>query len=191
MTLVIGVDEAGYAPNLGPLVIGITAWRVADAEFNFFRALRGCVQPNGSGSSHKLVVADSKSVYRSGGPLAPLEQTVFSLLAALDSIPRRVDELMARMNGFDNMSRQCPDDLPEFFDWRGLDLPLECSLSRIQRDATRLRWSLRQSGASLIAVGLRGPARRVQSPARAPRQQGIATFGVHAAIGRANAGHVR
>ena len=28
MTLVIGTDEAGYGPNLGPLVVAATAWRV-------------------------------------------------------------------------------------------------------------------------------------------------------------------
>ena len=28
MTLVIGTDEAGYGPNLGPLVVAATAWQV-------------------------------------------------------------------------------------------------------------------------------------------------------------------
>ena len=33
MTLVIGTDEAGYGPNLGPLVVAATAWQVeADAD---------------------------------------------------------------------------------------------------------------------------------------------------------------
>ena len=29
MTLVIGTDEAGYGPNLGPLVVAASLWRVA------------------------------------------------------------------------------------------------------------------------------------------------------------------
>ena len=29
MTLVIGTDEAGYGPNLGPLVVAATLWDVA------------------------------------------------------------------------------------------------------------------------------------------------------------------
>ena len=28
MTLLIGTDEAGYGPNLGPLVVAATAWRI-------------------------------------------------------------------------------------------------------------------------------------------------------------------
>ncbi|MFM8709140.1 MAG: hypothetical protein ACKOHK_13950, partial [Planctomycetia bacterium] len=31
MTLLIGTDEAGYGPNLGPLVVAATAWRIAGA----------------------------------------------------------------------------------------------------------------------------------------------------------------
>ena len=30
-TLVVGTDEAGYGPNLGPLVVGATAWEAAAA----------------------------------------------------------------------------------------------------------------------------------------------------------------
>ena len=28
MGLIIGVDEAGYGPNLGPLAVCATAWRI-------------------------------------------------------------------------------------------------------------------------------------------------------------------
>ena len=31
VTLVIGTDEAGYGPNLGPLVVAATAWQLAAA----------------------------------------------------------------------------------------------------------------------------------------------------------------
>ena len=39
MTLVVGTDEAGYGPNLGPLVVAATCWESAcdpaDAEAAF------------------------------------------------------------------------------------------------------------------------------------------------------------
>ena len=37
MTLLIGVDEAGYGPNYGPLAVAATAWRVAEQEGGGFR----------------------------------------------------------------------------------------------------------------------------------------------------------
>ena len=32
MTLVIGIDEAGYGPNLGPLVIGGSSWQIDELQ---------------------------------------------------------------------------------------------------------------------------------------------------------------
>ncbi len=34
MAYLIGTDEAGYAPNLGPLIISCTVWHVADQAPN-------------------------------------------------------------------------------------------------------------------------------------------------------------
>ncbi len=32
MAYLIGTDEAGYGPNLGPLTISASVWQVADAD---------------------------------------------------------------------------------------------------------------------------------------------------------------
>lgn len=72
MTLVIGTDEAGYGPALGPLVVAATAWRVDaspdDAEAAVARATAAAVAAGGP------AWADSKLVYRAGAGFAPLER---------------------------------------------------------------------------------------------------------------------
>ena len=35
MGILIGMDEAGYGPNLGPLVVAATAWHVCDEDLRF------------------------------------------------------------------------------------------------------------------------------------------------------------
>ncbi len=47
MAYLIGTDEAGYAPNLGPLVITCTVWRVAKgpADLDLYRLLEAVVLP--------------------------------------------------------------------------------------------------------------------------------------------------
>ena len=48
MAYLIGTDEAGYAPNLGPLVITCTVWRIAQqpADLDLYRLLRAVVCPS-------------------------------------------------------------------------------------------------------------------------------------------------
>lgn len=78
----IGVDEAGYGPNLGPLVVGATAWRVTHAG-DLYEQLADVVgaRPHAG----QLQIADSKAVYQPGGGLAGLEAPVF---AAMGDTPR-------------------------------------------------------------------------------------------------------
>jgi len=72
MTLVIGTDEAGYGPTLGPLVVAATAWRVDaspdDAEAVLERAVAAAEADGGP------AWADSKQVYRAGAGFAALER---------------------------------------------------------------------------------------------------------------------
>ena len=79
MTLLIGTDEAGYGPNLGPLVVAATAWRVdtpaEDAEAVLTTAMLEVDAATGAGRSTPLW-ADSKQIYRGGAGFDRLERGV-------------------------------------------------------------------------------------------------------------------
>lgn len=81
MTYFIGTDEAGYGPNLGPLVIASTVWRVPDAplDTDLYELLNGVVARH-TGDS-RLAIADSKALYKPGGGLTSLENAVLASLA--------------------------------------------------------------------------------------------------------------
>jgi len=75
MTVVIGTDEAGYGPNLGPLVIAATAWRIAADDAAAATAITAAADDAGR------PWVDSKLVYRGGAGLARLEECVLASLA--------------------------------------------------------------------------------------------------------------
>ena len=83
MTLFIGTDEAGYGPNLGPLMICATAWRVPDAkaDLDLYERLAAVVAR--TPTEQMLAIADSKVLYTSGNGLAALECAVMASLSAL------------------------------------------------------------------------------------------------------------
>jgi ribonuclease HII len=80
MTLVIGTDEAGYGPNLGPLVVAATAWRLAaappDAAESLARALADVDTLLAAAGTRPPLWGDSKQVYRGGKGFDALERGV-------------------------------------------------------------------------------------------------------------------
>ena len=75
MAILIGVDEAGYGPNLGPLVIAATAWEVRDelTHEDLYRAAAPVVTADPPDDvDHRLWIADSKRVYRPGGEMTAI-----------------------------------------------------------------------------------------------------------------------
>lgn len=110
----IGVDEAGYGPNLGPLVVAASAWLAPPAE-DLYESLAAAISATPSRGDGRLWVADSKAVYTSGGGVAALERSVY---AAQGGAPATWRSLVGLL-GADPERR-----LPETFWHAGFDPPL-------------------------------------------------------------------
>src|SRR5256886_10020017 len=78
----IGIDEAGYGPNLGPFVMSAVACRVPDARAgaDLWAALRPAVRRGRDPDDGSLLVDDSKVVYSSARGLLGLERGVHAAL---------------------------------------------------------------------------------------------------------------
>jgi hypothetical protein len=104
MAWMIGIDEAGYGPNLGPLVVAVTAWRAEWPEVGGQRSGNGAARgiatmtPTVAGvdlykrlrklvskTAHekRLAIADSKVLYKPGLGLRQLERGVLTALRAV------------------------------------------------------------------------------------------------------------
>jgi ribonuclease HII len=111
MGILIGMDEAGYGPNLGPLVVAATAWKLEEGagsresgvgkkkasaaggvclasaatpkvcEFDLYRRLRRVVSV--APSDTHIAIADSKALYKPGSGLRQLERGVHAVLTAI------------------------------------------------------------------------------------------------------------
>jgi len=82
VTLVVGTDEAGYGPNLGPLVVAATAWEVAAAADDVDGVFTA-VAADLAG-----LWGDSKQIFRGGAGLSALERGVLAAAGiAMGSLP--------------------------------------------------------------------------------------------------------
>ena len=89
MPWVIGIDEAGYGPNLGPLVQAAVALHLPADDPAGWNTLKGVVRRCGEKKDGRLLIDDSKKVYARGGfealelgvlTLAPISWSVEELV---------------------------------------------------------------------------------------------------------------
>ena len=83
MPWIIGIDEAGYGPNLGPLVMTSVACRVPSEHdyCDLWEMLRPTVRRPTDPEDDRVVVGDSKLVYSVARGLHDLEASVMALVA--------------------------------------------------------------------------------------------------------------
>jgi ribonuclease HII len=82
MPWIVGIDEAGYGPNLGPFVMTSVACRIPEelVGANLWKVLKKAVRRPGSANNGRLLIEDSKIVYSPPGGLLALETGVLAAL---------------------------------------------------------------------------------------------------------------
>lgn len=149
MSVVIGMDEAGYGPNLGPLLISASVWSVPDQDprqFDFWGALAESVSQHAT-SDGRLYVADSKAVYTAQRGLKDLERGVLAILGLNENRPQTFIELVRRVAGDDLQM-----DVEPWFRDVDLTLPVEADAGHIDAATERLRSDLARHDVSLQAL---------------------------------------
>jgi ribonuclease HII len=148
--IIVGIDEAGYGPLLGPLVVSAVGLDVPPSlsDRSLWDVLRASVTARASPRASRLAIADSKKLYRGPGGLDRLERAVLAWLNAYDRGPATFADLLAEL---------CPHvlaQLAEYPWYQRIDvaLPTTASPAQTAAHANALRRDLASNGIRLAGL---------------------------------------
>ncbi len=166
----IGIDEAGYGPNLGPLVVAASVWEVPDhlptdppdnnssgdnssdacnGEPDLYRLLEAAIAYKaGSG---RMAIADSKKLYKPGGGLRQLERAVHGTLATLQRPATNWSTLVERLQAdSDKHHHQLP-----WFTSYDCSLPVDIAADEAAHLGEMVAGAMRTAGCRLVDLQAR------------------------------------
>lgn len=113
MTLLIGIDEAGYGPLLGPMVVSAAALEIPSSLLpeDLWAILHKSVGKNKRSLRGRLLITDSKKAFTQKRNLSALSRTVLSIL---HSVHKNEEQLKYT----DQMLKiLCPESIDQLLDY--------------------------------------------------------------------------
>ncbi len=105
MALLVGIDEAGFGPILGPLVVSCCGFTIPQDRLpeDLWHMLRRSVCQTRRKQNGRLLITDSKKAHSKSAGLRDLERTALAALTSLGQSPSDVAQLLSIL---------CPDVMP-------------------------------------------------------------------------------
>ncbi|MEP9410906.1 MAG: hypothetical protein HRF42_05785 [Candidatus Brocadia sp.] len=142
MVVIAGIDEAGYGPALGPMIVTVVAFDVPEekADYSLWELLKDAVSDRRKARRQQLTVRDSKKVFHTRDGLKALEDAVLSFLWIKGLMTTSFFQLLRSLSCYNS------DVIAQYPWYADMDfpLPLTTNISAIANYADMLRYALRK-----------------------------------------------
>ncbi|MBN1974026.1 MAG: hypothetical protein JW787_10340 [Sedimentisphaerales bacterium] len=149
MAVLVGIDEAGFGPILGPLIASSCSFSLPDnlLKSDLWEILRKSISVTRKHLLGRLLVTDSKKAYSKSAGIKHLERTVLTMLKSMDRQPRTLAELIEIL---------CPSSLERLNEYPWHKNMQECELSKDEADrkiaSAALSNDLTSNGIALLDI---------------------------------------
>jgi ribonuclease HII len=125
MAVLAGIDEAGYGPILGPLVVSASVFSIPDSllKANLWQLLKKSIADHKKHLAGRLLITDSKKAYTRAAGIGHIQRTTLAMLRCLGTEPSDLNGLLAFL---------CPDCLGRLrtYPWYSDDEPAPLAADR-------------------------------------------------------------